>query len=222
MTTCYPSTRAYAAAAIASAFFGTFMFAPVANAGRCHRAYMPTRTPIALTMLLTERVATADFANTPSACASSGAGFDLRASALIASPAPDFYGLIMADNGSSMYLTGAPDNRWDNNDLHNLAQVTASDFEVVEMNPVYTSGNVPQGAAPTITSFSASPATISTGSSSTLTFTVDNASYVIISPERGAVRGASVTVHPTQTTTYTLYATNQYGRTTSTVTVNVQ
>src|SRR5579863_1531028 len=43
------------------------------------------------------------------------------------------YGMIMADNGSAMYLSGAPDNRWDNNDLHNLSQVPASAFEVVQM-----------------------------------------------------------------------------------------
>jgi hypothetical protein len=36
------------------------------------------------------------------------------------------------------------------------------------------------------------------------------------------VRGNSTTVHPTTTTTYTLYATNQYGRQTKTVTVTVQ
>jgi hypothetical protein len=35
------------------------------------------------------------------------------------------------------------------------------------------------------------------------------------------VRDTSATVTPTVTTTYTLYATNQYGRTTATVTVNV-
>ena len=41
----------------------------------------------------------------------------------------------MADNGSAMYLSGAPDDRWDNNDLNNLSQVPASAFEVVQMNP---------------------------------------------------------------------------------------
>ena len=46
--------------------------------------------------------------------------------------------------------------------------------------------------------------------------------YVIVSPQVGAVRGTSVTVQPAQTTTYTLYATNQYGRSTATVTVTVQ
>jgi hypothetical protein len=131
------------------------------------------------------------------------------------------YGMIMADNGSSMYLSGAPDDRWDNDDLHNLSQVPASAFEVVQMNPVYTAANVPQGAAPVISSFTASPSTVSAGSSVTLSWSASNAEYFIISPEIGAVRGSSATVTPTKTTTYTLYATNQYGQTTSTVTVNV-
>ena len=36
------------------------------------------------------------------------------------------YGMIMADNGSSMYISGAPNDNWDNDDLHNLDSVTAS------------------------------------------------------------------------------------------------
>jgi hypothetical protein len=130
------------------------------------------------------------------------------------------YGLIMADNGSAMYISGAPDSRWDNNDLHNLSQVPASAFEVVQMSPVYTASNVPQGAAPSIASFTATTSTGS-GSSLTLSWSVSNASYVIVSPQVGAVRGTSVTVSPAQTTTYTLYATNQYDRSAATVTVNV-
>lgn len=132
------------------------------------------------------------------------------------------YGLIMADNGSSMYISGAPDSRWDNSDLHNLSQVPASAFEVVQMNPIYTASTLPQGAAPTINSFTASPSSVSAGSSVTLSWDVNNASYVIVSPQVGAVRGTSVSVSPGQTTTYTLYATDQYGRTMATVTVNVQ
>jgi len=130
------------------------------------------------------------------------------------------FGLIMADNGSAMYISGAPDSRWDNDDLHNLSQVPASAFEVVQMTPVYTATNVPQGAAPSITSLTASSST-GAGSSVTLSWSVSNASYLIVSPQAGAVRGASVTVSPAQTTTYTLYATNQYGRSQATVTVNV-
>jgi len=132
------------------------------------------------------------------------------------------YGMIMADNGSSMFISGAPDSRWDNNDLHNLSQITAADFEVVEMNPIYTQANIPQGNAPTISNFSSSANNVSAGSSVTLSWATSNANYLIVSPQAGAVRGTSVSVSPTQTTTYTLYATNQFGRTAATVTVNVQ
>jgi len=34
--------------------------------------------------------------------------------------------MILADNGSSMYISGTPDDRWDNNDLHQLSSVTAA------------------------------------------------------------------------------------------------
>jgi len=132
------------------------------------------------------------------------------------------YGMIMADNGSSMYISGAPDDRWDNNDLHQLSSVTASDFEVVLMSPIYTASNLPQGAAPTITRFNASPSSASAGTPVTLSWTAGGASYFVISPDVGAIRGTNVTVAPPQTTTYTLAGTNQYGRTTATVTVIVR
>jgi hypothetical protein len=130
------------------------------------------------------------------------------------------YGLIMADNGSAMYLSGAPDDRWDNDDLHNLSQVPASAFEVLQMNPIYTSANVPQGAPPVVSSFTATQST-GAGSQVTLSWQASSADYYVISPGIGAARGTTATVTPNQTTTYTLYATNQYGRTTSSVTVTV-
>lgn len=43
------------------------------------------------------------------------------------------YGMILADNGSAWYLSGAPDERWDNDDLHDLqVGVHGSDFEAVD------------------------------------------------------------------------------------------
>jgi hypothetical protein len=132
------------------------------------------------------------------------------------------YGLIMADNGSAMYISGAPDDRWDNNDLHNLSQVPASAFEVVRMSPIYTASNLPQGAAPSIASFTASSNSVTTGTQVTLNWQASGASYYVISPAIGAVRGTTATVKPAQTTTYTIYATNQYGRTQASVTVTVQ
>lgn len=44
------------------------------------------------------------------------------------------YGLILADIGSNLYITGAPDERWDNSDLQRLGQVKGSNFEVVKFN----------------------------------------------------------------------------------------
>ena len=132
------------------------------------------------------------------------------------------YGMIMADNGSNMFISGAPDDRWDNDDLHNLDQVTAADFEVVTMNPIYTQANLPTGATPNISTFTASAGTVSAGAQVTLQWNVTGASYFDVTPQVGAIRGTSVVVTPSQTTTYTLNATNEFGRTTSTVTVTVQ
>ena len=44
------------------------------------------------------------------------------------------YGMILADNGSSWYISGAPDERWDNDVLHELHQVQGSDFEAVDVS----------------------------------------------------------------------------------------
>ena len=132
------------------------------------------------------------------------------------------YGLILADNGSAIFITGAPDSRWNNDDLALLKQVTASDFDVVETGTVYTPSNVPTGASPTISSFTANPTTAAPGQPVTLSWVTTGQSYNIISPQVGPVRGSSVIIAaPSATTTFTLYSTNQYGRTKRTVKVTV-
>lgn len=42
------------------------------------------------------------------------------------------YGMILADNGSPWYLSGAPDDRWDNDILRELKKLKGSDFEAVD------------------------------------------------------------------------------------------
>ncbi|MBN1659152.1 MAG: hypothetical protein JXA93_12145 [Anaerolineae bacterium] len=42
------------------------------------------------------------------------------------------YGMFLADNGSAWYLSGVPDERWDNDTLHELHQVSGSAFEAVD------------------------------------------------------------------------------------------
>ena len=69
-----------------------------------------------------------------------GARFRLKASFNISSypahmqvilTAMKTYGIILADNGSDWYVSGAPDNRWDNDMLHLLDDLTGDDFEAV-------------------------------------------------------------------------------------------
>jgi hypothetical protein len=42
------------------------------------------------------------------------------------------YGMILADNGSPWYVSGAPNKHWNNDDLHSLGRLTGADFEVVD------------------------------------------------------------------------------------------
>jgi hypothetical protein len=42
------------------------------------------------------------------------------------------YGMILADNGSPWYISGAPNPRWNDNALHALGELSGRDFEVVD------------------------------------------------------------------------------------------
>lgn len=60
------------------------------------------------------------------------------------------YGIILADNGSSWYLSGAPDERWDNDLLRELKQLTGGDFEAVDVSSLMLdadSGQVKESAS---------------------------------------------------------------------------
>lgn len=134
------------------------------------------------------------------------------------------YGMILADNGGYFFFQGVPDPRWNDNDLVNLDAIPSSEFEVVQMTPEfpgYDSATAPTGAPPVINSFTASPATISAGGTATLNWNTSNDSYDYIDRIGGVREGSIITVSPTLTTTYTLNATNAYGRSAKSVTVNV-
>jgi uncharacterized protein (TIGR03437 family) len=49
------------------------------------------------------------------------------------------YGMILADNGSAWFLSGVPDNRWDNDDTHLLKQITADNIEAVDESSLMVS-----------------------------------------------------------------------------------
>jgi hypothetical protein len=46
------------------------------------------------------------------------------------------YGMLLADNGSSIYVSGAPHPKWDNDDLNTLKRLQGSDFEVVDTSGI--------------------------------------------------------------------------------------
>jgi len=72
------------------------------------------------------------------------------------------YGLIVADNGSDMYISGTFDTRW-NNDVLNpaFATLSAGDFDVIQL------GWKPSAAGSTVASVSASPSAVVGGGSAT-------------------------------------------------------
>ncbi|HXC16746.1 MAG TPA: glycoside hydrolase family 44 protein [Holophagaceae bacterium] len=74
---------------------------------------------------------------------------------------------------------------------------------------------------PLIASFTASPATISAGSSATLSWSVSGATRLSLDNGIGTVTGASRSVSPPVTTTYTLTATNTAGSVTASAAVTV-
>ena len=51
------------------------------------------------------------------------------------------YGVIVADNGSPWYISGAPDERWNNDVLHRLGAVHGSDFEAVDASSLMADPN---------------------------------------------------------------------------------
>ena len=53
------------------------------------------------------------------------------------------YGLILADNGSPWYITGAPDPHWNDDDLHALGRITGDMFEAVDTSNLFSSSPYP-------------------------------------------------------------------------------
>ncbi len=83
-----------------------------------------------------------------------GARFRLKASYSLSGYPPEMqvllqamktYGIVLADNGSNWYVSGAPDEHWDNDMLHRLDAVTGNDFEAVDTSVMMIDPN--SGAA---------------------------------------------------------------------------
>ena len=129
------------------------------------------------------------------------------------------YGMIVADNGSNLYVSGSPGDGWDNDDLHNLGRVPASAFEVIRMGTPITRNILPAGSPPIFQSLTADQTTVKAGTLVTLTWNVTGSTSSVVVPFPGSVSGNWAWVRPWMTTTYSVVTTNHFGTTTMPITI---
>ncbi len=91
-----------------------------------------------------------------------------------------------------------------------------------EVNSTVTVTVTPAGSAPRIGTFTSSPVEVGEGEAATLTWQVEGAESVEITDLGKVAASGSAVVRPTETRTYTMTATNQYGTETAGVTIKVQ
>lgn len=136
-------------------------------------------------------------------------------------------GVLNADpvNGSAqgvslVTVSNEPTAVWSELTYGNLRQVYAKQWNGSNWIALATPSQGGQGNLPLISSFSASPSSITSGSSSVLSWSVSGATSLSVSSV-GAVSGSQATVSPAATTNYTLTATDSSGSVTANVTVTV-
>jgi hypothetical protein len=86
------------------------------------------------------------------------------------------YGIILADNGSAWYISGKPDPRWNDDNLHRLSSLLGSNFEAVDATVLQVSAN--SGAARqngTTVTVTPSSASVRVGQMQTFSATVTGA-----------------------------------------------
>ena len=70
----------------------------------------------------------------------------LAPQARVVAQAMKTYGVIVADNGSPWYISGVPDEHWDNDGLQTLGTLTGADFEAVDASSLMVSPDSAQAA----------------------------------------------------------------------------
>ncbi len=103
------------------------------------------------------------------------------------------YGIMLADNGSAWYLSGAPDERWNNDDLHALGTITGASFEAVDATTLMIDVNSGQ-ARQTSVSVSVTPSSATVATNQQQQFTaavVGNADQSVVWDVNGVVGGNS-------------------------------
>jgi hypothetical protein len=108
------------------------------------------------------------------------------------------YGMIVADNGSSWYLSGTTDPRWNDDDLHALTTITGNNFEAVDESSLMVdpnSGQTTVSSTPTVTvSINPTAASVTAGSTVQLTATVTNSTSQSVTWSVNGIAGGNATV----------------------------
>src|SRR5438876_4461079 len=105
------------------------------------------------------------------------------------------YGMILADNGAPWFISGAPDDRWNNTNLGDLRRVVGADFEAVNESSLMIDPNSGQARQSSV-SVSVSPSTVNllTGAIQPFTATVQNSTNQAVTWSVNGVLGGNATV----------------------------
>lgn len=101
------------------------------------------------------------------------------------------YGMMLADNGSAWYISGAPDAGWNNDDLHALTTIAGSNFEAVDATALMVNPDSGQAVQSGVTvSVSPSSASVPVNTKKQFTATVSgNSNQAVTWDVNGAVGG---------------------------------
>ncbi len=133
-----------------------------------------------------------------------GARFRLKASFDISKFPPEVqvifralkrYGMIVADNGGPWFITGVPDERWDNNDMHQLHGALGTDFEAVDTSSLMINSDSGQ-ARQTAVLITISPSAPKVAPNSTTVFTASlkNTTNTAVTWSVNGIKGGNSTV----------------------------
>jgi len=109
------------------------------------------------------------------------------------------YGILLADNGSAWYISGAPDERWNNDNLSLLSGVKGSNFEVIDESSLMldpNSGAAKQSSTTTVVTVAVSPtsASLKTGQTQSFSASVTGSSNTAVTWSVNGIAGGNATV----------------------------
>ena len=107
------------------------------------------------------------------------------------------YGIILADNGSAWYISGAPDPRWNNDNLHTFGSLLGSNFEAIDATGLMVdpdSGATKQTTIAVTVAVSPSNATVRVGHAKSFVATVTGASSTGVTWSVNGISGGNTAI----------------------------